>query len=235
MFGVPYTGSKRFSSAFSIHKGHTKNLLKRQGIKSPVHKVFNKNDPNFPTIQELWCMVPNPSVVKPIAAGLSVGVSVSRSVSELRVAVEKAFTISDAIIVEEYISGREAACGVLDNFRDQKVYALLPVERTPPKGARYIDHEAKQGGNSKVVYPGRFSAAEKESMQNIARVVHVSLGLRQYSCSDFIVTPRRGIYFLEVNTLPELYSNTPYTEALNAIGLPLSDFLDHVLALALEN
>ncbi|MEK7613960.1 MAG: hypothetical protein AAB439_03765 [Patescibacteria group bacterium] len=46
--------------------------------------------------------------------------------------------------------------------------------------------------------------------------------------SDFIVSPR-GIYFLEVNTLPGLTENSLLPKSLAAVGVSMPEFIEHVL------
>ena len=71
-------------------------------------------------------------------------------------------------------------------------------------------------------------------MQNYALKIHKALGLRHYSRSDFIVSPR-GIYALEVNTLPGLTSESLFPKAMAAVGCGYADFLDHLIGLALSS
>jgi D-alanine-D-alanine ligase len=59
------------------------------------------------------------------------------------------------------------------------------------------------------------------------------LGLRHYSRSDFIVTPR-GVYFLEANTLPGLTEDSLVPHALSEAGCSLKEFVDHLINLAVE-
>lgn len=232
-FAVPYTGSGHLGSLLAMHKGHSKNFLKSHGVKSPHHKLLKKEDALRQNLHDLWRAVPNPSIVKPIALGSSIGLSVVKNFQELEPALEKAFAVSPAIMVEEYIAGREATCGVIGSFRGEETYALLPVEFVLPESSTFFDYRAKYGGGTKAIHPGRFSTMEKYEMQNTACRVHKALGLRHYSRSDFIVSPTRGVYFLEVNSLPHLAAGSPFIESLSAVGLSFSGFLEHVLKLAL--
>ena len=54
-----------------------------------------------------------PLFVKPNASGSSFGVTKVRTAEELPAAVEKAFSESDEVLIEEYIAGREMGCGVM--------------------------------------------------------------------------------------------------------------------------
>jgi D-alanine-D-alanine ligase len=149
----------------------------------------------------------------------------------LQHALERAFAVSPQALVEEFIKGREATVGVIDNFRNQKTYALMPVEIVPPAGHSFFSYDAKYGGQSLERCPGHFTDVEKQELERLAKLVHEALELKHYSRSDFIIS-RRGIYFLEVNTLPGLTQESLLPKALHAVGASMSHFLDHVIALA---
>jgi hypothetical protein len=42
--------------------------------------------------------------------------------------------------VEEFIDGKEATCGVIDNFREKEIYPLFPVEITHPKEFEFFNN-----------------------------------------------------------------------------------------------
>ena len=232
-FSVPYTGSKTIASAIGMNKALAKNVFKSHGIKTPYFTVESKSENIDEIASKLFKTFPMPAVVKPIAGGSSVGVSIAYDFRGLKDALAKAFEYSDKALVEEYINGREATCGVVDKFRGKDIYSLLPIEIIKPEKSEFFDYEAKYCGGSQEICPGNFSQSEKEAIQGLAVMAHKVLGLRHYSRSDFIVSPRRGIYILEVNTLPGLTSESLLPKSLQAIGCSLPDFLDHLITLAL--
>ena len=81
--------------------------------------------------------------------------------------------------------------------------------------------------------PGNFSRVVREELQRVAKVIHRALGLRHYSLSDFIVAPK-GIYYLETNTLPGLTNESDLPAALKSVGISLTEFLTHLVNLALS-
>lgn len=232
-FSIPYTGSKTLPSAIGMNKALAKNIFKSHGIKTPFYKVESKSDDIDGLAINLFHTFPMPAVVKPIASGSSVGVSIAYTFQGLKDALSKAFEYSDKALVEEYIKGREATCGVVDKFRGDDFYSLLPIEIIKPEKSDFFDYDAKYCGGSQEICPGNFSQSEKEAIQELAVAAHKVLGLRHYSRSDFIISPRRGIYILEVNTLPGLTSESLLPKSLNAVGCSLPDFLDHLITLAL--
>jgi D-alanine-D-alanine ligase len=146
-------------------------------------------------------------------------------------ALEHASQISPQVLIEEFIPGREASVGVIDDFRGEKTYALLPIEIVPPPG-RFFDAEVKYNGETIERVPGNFSATEKDTLQQVAKKAHEILGTAHYSRSDFMVT-RRGIYFLEINNAQAvgLTKESLLPKALHAVGATLPHFLDHVISL----
>jgi D-alanine-D-alanine ligase len=150
-------------------------------------------------------------------------------------ALERAAVVSPKILVEEMIRGHEATVGVVDNYRGQEYYTLMPVEIVPPPG-RFFDYEVKYNGATKELVPSTFSDTIKKELERVAALVHRSLGMRHYSRSDFIVTPRGAVYFLEINN-PQavgMTSESLMPKALAAGGTSLSEFLDHIVQLLLR-
>lgn len=233
-FGAPFTGSLSLPSAMAMNKVMTKNSVSGLPIKMPRHIVIENSEEDLERkIMEVWKTFTQPSVVKPMAFGSSVGVGIARDFPTFRLLILGALEKSDSALVEEYIQGREATCGVVENFRGEEIYQLLPVEIIPPPEKEFFDYQAKYSGLSREICPGNFSPAEKTTIQQAAALVHQTLGLGHYSRSDFIVSPKRGIYFLEVNTLPGLTNESLLPKSLAAIGCSLPDFLEHLIALAL--
>lgn len=232
--GIPFTGSQSFPSAIAMNKHLTKGGLKhiKDKVKMAAHKMFTRDEILEKGAHAIFREIPHPSIVKPLSAGSSVGVTLVRDYFTLEQALAKALEHSDAVIIEEFIEGREATCGVLESFRGEKYYALLPVEIVPHKASTFFDYHAKYGGGSLEICPGNFDEATKKAIQDAAQAVHAELGLRHYSRSDFIVHPKRGVYFLEVNTLPGLTTESLLPKSINAIGSSLPEFLDHIISLA---
>jgi D-alanine--D-alanine ligase len=213
-FGVPYTGSNTLSSAMGLNKELSKKIFLSHGYKTPTYLVLRPNDNTYEKILELFQTFPQPSVVKPLHGGSSYGITMATDLSSLKRGIEKAFRHGGAVLLEEYIAGKETTCSVLNSVSGKGSYSFSPV-----KTAQSSDSVSEE---------------EKLAMQNMASTLHRVFNLRHYSTFDFIVSPKRGIYILEVNTQPSLSSNSPFFKSLEMAGLTMEDFLDHVLTLALQ-
>jgi len=232
--GVPYTGSGALASARAMNKVLAKEAVRRLGIRTPHHVIMERSNEDLKRrVFDLFRSSPQPSIIKPIGKGSSIGVIFAGSFEELLSAIEEALRESPQVLVEEFIRGREATCGVVEGLRGERHYALFPIEIKLPKGKQIFDYDAKYVSGCDTHCPGHFTTEEKQQLEGATRAVHEVLGLRHYSRSDFIVTPR-GVYFLEVNTLPGLAENSLVPRALKEAGYTFPEFLDHVISLAVN-
>lgn len=231
-YAIPFTGSDSIASAIGMNKHIGHEMFEREGIRTPLHIVLDpETDDIDGAIDKISEQFPLPMIVKPVSSGSSIGVSLVSSYDALRDAVNLALQFSEKVMVEEFISGKEATVGVLEDFRQDDLYSLLPVEIVPTK--ELYDYEEKYSGPSKGRYPGNFSIDEKDMLQDLARRAHRALGLRHYSRADFIVADD-DIYILEVNTLPGLSETSHYPKSLEVLGVDHPDFIEHLVRLALR-
>ena len=232
---IPFTGSGSLSSAVGMNKILTKKVLKDHNIKSPYWKEVSSaqvdRDPGE-VAHELFTTFLMPAIIKPAGAGSSVGVNIVRNTSEIAHALIEAAKHGDTILIEEFISGIESTCGVIEGFRGEPLYSLPAVEiRTKNP---FFDYNAKYTpGMSEEIVPATFPIETRKKIEALAKEVHQALRLRHYSRTDFMIHPRRGIYVLETNTLPGLTNESILPKALRAVGSSLSEFLDHIIRLAM--
>lgn len=234
--GLPHTGSDSVGSAVAMNKVLSKKIFRDHGIKTPFGREISSadilesaGDPSF--ARELFESILLPAVVKPVASGSSVGVAIVRSYDGLMTALSAAAEHSKSVMIEEFIPGIEATCGVVENLRGQDLYVLPPIEIRPK--TQFFDYRAKYQGQSEEIVPATFAETTKREIEALARKIHQVLGLKHYSRSDFIIHPRRGVYALEANTLPGLTSESLMPKALRAVGSSVQEFVGHIIGLAL--
>ena len=85
-----------------------------------------------------------------------------------------------------------------------------------------------------LICPGKFARDDIMELERMAKLIHKEMNLRHYSQSDFIVSPKKGIYALEVNTLPGLTLHSLFPRSMEDIGSSMSEFVDHIINLALH-
>ncbi len=230
---LPYTGSGHLASAVGMNKHLTKDFLRQAGIRTPYGLLIEPTETAVVAAERVLRRLGPPWIVKPLDRGSSVGVGHAATVAALPVAITEARRYAPSVLIEQFIRGREATCGVIDDFRGLPCYSLPPVEIRRPAEAPVWDYENKYNGQTAELCPGNFSAEEKREIERLSRLAHQTLNLRHYSRSDFIVTPR-GVYLLEVNTLPGLTSESLLPKSLQAVGCSYPEFLRHIVNLALK-
>ena len=232
-FGVRYAGANSFSSYLAMHKLMAKVRARETGLLTPEFRYVEHVEDSEVVARDVIRTFHQPVVVKPVGWGSSIGVSVVGGYMPVLAAIERLFSDgASKVLVEEYIRGKEATTGIVEDLRGKALYALPPVEIIPPD-KDFFSYDAKYSGKSHEICPGNFSRVITEDLQRAAKVMHRALGLRHYSQSDFIVAPR-GIYYLETNTLPGLTTESLLPKSLAAVGISFPAFLSHLVNLALE-
>lgn len=227
---IPFTGSGAMSSAIAFNKELSKQTLKDFDIKMVPHRRVDKlslHNLQF-ELDYIDETMNSELFVKPLASGSSIGARYIPNKESLETALRELLVQYDSVMVEEFIRGREATVGVLQDFRGQSLYVLPPIEIVPPGGQPFFSTEVKYNGATEEICPGRFSYDEKAKLAEAAALAHSALHLDHYSRSDFIV--RNGeVYFLEVNTLPGLTNESLLPKAAAAIGLEFNDLVKHLV------
>lgn len=234
---IPYTGSSALASSLGMNKIISKEFAEKMGLKAPKHILLRRDELEGKDIGEfslnLFKSISQPRIIKPIFGGSSIGMTFASNYEKLKQGIEDGLKKEDVVMLEEHILGREVTCGVIDNFRGKKTYALPVVEIIPPEENDFFDYESKYNGRSREVCPSYLPSEIKKTVEEMSIKIHEHLGLRHYSRSDFIVG-RNHIYFLEVNTLPGLTKESLLPKSLDVIGLNMPDFVDHIIRLALN-
>lgn len=228
--GIPYTGSGPLASAIAMNKHLSKEHLKDTGIKLPKSMKLSREGMSdvTQTVDSIEKMFGPEYVVKPVNGGSSIDTIVTSSLTTLAASITDLLNKYEEILVEERIKGREATVGVLEKFRGENHYVLPAIEIVPPAKSDFFSADVKYTGETDEICPGRFSQSEKQTLSEAAKLVHKQLNLKQYSRSDFIVNSD-GVYFLEVNTLPGLTSESLFPKSMTAVGSNYNELIEHLI------
>ncbi len=192
---VPYTHSGVLASALAMHKERAKDVLRRAGV--PVA------DAELVTRQQAASthVITPPYVVKPLAEGSSVGVTIVQKGSDPPAAVADEGPAKEIVMAERYVAGRELTCAVIGDFVTE-ITEILPA-----KGLVFYDYQAKYApGGSRHQIPARLSPDVKQFIRKYTLAAHRALGCRGVSRADFRFDDTPGgtgeLVCLEVNTQP---------------------------------
>ncbi len=220
-FGVVHTGTEASSASALADRGRSRALAELSLVRIPRAYTIRGGEEArltdalgaaiFRTVSlPVLVRAKDSTLVTPVFAGDALGLEVALRQVLL-------YSPATAVIVEEHIPGVRLAVGVLERFRNERLY-ILPLAETAP--------------TSKVVCPARVKRAVKESITEAARTLFGAFGLRHYALFEFVAS-EGGIYFLDVRTLPALSDGAPFSSALEAVGVEIREFTEHLISLAL--
>ncbi len=216
--GVKFTGSGSKASVLAFDKGRAQEVYEQHGLRAPKAQILTT--PQGAITLEI------PLVVKPIAQGSSVGVSIVKSEDHLEAAVEEAFKHDARVIVQEFIEGREVSCGVLDSA--DGLQALPPTELIV-KNAEFFDYKAKYtAGETDEITPPDMPAETIKQIQENAVKAHEILGCKDYSRTDMIIR-EQDIFVIETNTLPGMTKTSILPQQAQVAGMTFSELLDCII------
>lgn len=224
LLGIRYTGPDSLGCAVAMDKGLTKHIFTQAGVDTPKGTCIHKNK-NKKALADLGLELP--VVVKPCSGGSSIGVYIAHTQEEYKNALEKSFHYEDEVVIEEYIKGREFACGIIDGK------ALPPIEIIPKTG--FFDYANKyQDGATQEVCPADIPQDVTERMQALTVRAFHALKLNVYSRADFLLDDKGNLYCLEVNTLPGMTAASLMPKEANAAGIEYGDLCELIIQKSLE-
>jgi len=224
--GVPYVGAGVLASALCMDKDVFKAVLRDRGIPVTQSVTLRDGDPvEHPSSY--------PVFVKPARLGSSVGISKVHDEDELDAALELAFRHDEKVLIEEFVDGLEVECGVLGN-RDP--IASLPGQIVVH--AEWYDFSAKYDeGGMELIVPPPISTEAVEEVRRLAVEAFVAGECEGMARIDFFVRRSGGrdeVLVNELNTIPGFTSTSVYAKLFAESGIPYSELLDRLIALALE-
>jgi D-alanine-D-alanine ligase len=229
LLNIPYQGSGVLGSSLAMNKLASKILYEKANLPIPPYITLQKGDPLQPGTWEKQLGLP--MVIKPNAAGSSVGMTIVRSQDAIREAAEKAFSHDSTILLEGFIDGIELTAGVIGN-RD--LMALPIIEIIPNDEHEFFDYEAKYtAGVTQEICPARIDDKMTQTAQAYAKSAHRALFCNGYSRTDMILKDEE-IYVLETNTIPGMTATSLLPQAGQVAGISFSSLLDRLIELSIQ-
>jgi D-alanine-D-alanine ligase len=229
LLGIPYQGSGVLGSAVAMNKIASKLLYRQAGLPTPEYMVVRRGE--AVDLDAAVAELKLPVVVKPVAGGSSVGITIVRSRADLAAAIETAFAHDPEVLLEAYVDGVEITGGVIGN---EALEALPLIEIIPERGSRFFDYAAKYTeGGAQEICPARIDAETTARAQRLCIAAHRALFCRGYSRTDLMLRGRE-LFILETNTIPGMTATSLLPRAARTAGMQFGALLDRLIALSLE-
>ncbi len=227
LLGIPYTSSGCIASGLAMDKLRAKAVAQEAGIRVAKHLTVRETawiaEPDV-VVERVQSEIGFPCVIKSPCQGSSVGMAIPKTAVELRDSASEVFRYGERLMAEQYVSGIEVTCAVLDVDPAREPRAL-PVTEIRPRTSAYFDYEAKYTpGATEEITPARISAALTRQVQEAAVLAHEAIGCAIWSRSDFIID-ETGPVWIEVNTVPGMTPTSLYPQAAAAAGIGYAELL----------
>ena len=245
LLGLRYTGSSPAGLLMAGDKSLTKQVLGFQSILTPQFAhVYRGALDHVGTLAF-------PVIVKPPQEDSSLGItskSVVRDIKELFETMDSLQReFQSAVLVEEFVEGREFYVGVLGNVDPQALPVIeLDFSDFPPDRPKVASYEAKWGeggtggseetgaefAGTKSIFPTDLPAELVQRMNEVALHAYDALRVRDYGRVDLRVTDDERIYVIEVNPNCYLERTGEFARAAAETGIAHDELVARIIELA---
>lgn len=250
--GIKYTGCGVLASALAMNKVYAAQIYIINGLPHPEFIHLKKDGwKNYKKdiLKDATKNIGYPAVVKPVDQGSAVGVSIVKNEKDLIATIDKTIKKFPWLMVQKFIKGQEATCGVLE--KKGEIFALPPTHIVANAGEFY-DYKSKYSkGGSTHICPADFSSETNEQLQHLALLAHKSLQCRGMSRTDIFVADEeekgcdcedkqhknthnhKKLYIIETNTIPGMTPTSLLPEAASKAGIKFNEMLDLIIKASL--
>lgn len=217
-----YAGSDSISSALCMDKNATKKRVAGAGVQGPEGILLEPGStPDFHRIRE---KLGDTIVLKPVDGGSSSLLAILRGSVELQNALDR--LTGRRWLLERYIEGREVSVGVLEGIAQGVVEVI-------PEGGVYDYAHKYTAGSTEYRWPAVLEPEEESALRQQAETVFSVCGCRDFARVDFRLS-REGPWFLEINTLPGMTSESLLPKSAECMGLSFEDLVMNMVEPALN-
>ncbi len=226
---IPYTGSGMQAAAIINDKILCQKLFAIEGIRIPADCVWTEKEHCTGDGKKRFeerlgkSGISFPCVAKAPTQGGSFGIVLIESMDAYDL-MQEAFFFDSRILIEQFVSGRFATVGILEQ---SGIAEALPVVegRSRMPCSRIIKFTGEYD-----VYPSDLPSEIISELQNTALRTYRTLGARGYARVDFIVEEESGRPFiLEINAVPGLKPQSLYPPAAALAGIGYDDLIEIIL------
>jgi len=221
---IPYTHSGVISSYNAMNKIISKEIFKKNKIKSPEY--FSLEKKNYNKIKLKMYIkrkkIKFPVVVKPINEGSSIGVKICKNILDLNKSTKFLFKKYSELIFEPYIGGQEIQVAVINGV------SLGAIELEPRR--QFYDYKAKYSKSAKTkhIMPANLKKSKYKKVLQIAKKAHNALGCKGVTRSDFKFF-KNQFYLLETNTQPGMTNLSLVPEIADYKGISFENLVEKIL------
>lgn len=231
MTKIPLVGSGLNAQVLALHKEITKSLLLANHVRTARFQLLTHEQEK---IREDFVY---PLIVKPEHEGSGIGITLSSKVddpADLRGVIKDKIALhNQALLIEEYLPGREFTVGVMGN----RTLEILPIKETIffPDGPPLLTNELKVTAHTLSEIPANISSELKDEIESMAEKAYRVLRCQDFARIDFRLDREGKPSIIELNTFPGLVKGYSFFPLIaEAAGYSYEALINHLAEVAVE-
>ena len=214
---IVFTGSNSQSSRITMNKIKTKEIWKKNNIKTPEYFIYEENFliDNLSSFEK-W-------VIKPNLEGSSNGISVYNNFEgkeDLQKKVNLAKKYDDSVLIERFIDGKEITVPIINKR------CLRPIHIIPE--GKFYDFDAKYVSNKTKYLEYMIESERLEALNDLVINAYELVGAENWGRID-IIDDGVDYFFIELNSVPGMTETSLVPKSSDLSGLSYLELLESIM------
>jgi len=210
----------------AMDKAITKRIWQQAQLPTPDFELLSEDFDADRVVKRLGL----PMAIKPVMEGSSLGFTRVDRQSDLAAAYRAARRYDKSVMAEQFVSGREFTCAVLQDASGRP-QALPVIEIQAPEG-RY-DYQNKYFGDAtRYLCPAPIDAALTQQIQSLSVDAFETIQCAGWARADLMWDGKNDPMLLEINTSPGMTDHSLVPMAAQAAGISYDELVMRILAQA---
>ncbi len=218
---IVFTGSNSQSSRITMNKIKTKEIWKKNNIKTPEYFIYEENFQmdNLSSFEK-W-------VIKPNLEGSSNGISFYKNPEgkeDFQKKINLAKKYDDSVLIERFIDGKEITVPIINKR------CLRPIHIIPE--GEFYDFDAKYVSNKTKYLEYAIESERLETLNNLVINAYELVGAENWGRID-IIDDGMDYFLIELNSVPGMTETSLVPKSSHLSGISYLELLESIMGHAL--
>ncbi len=215
--GVVFTGSNSQSSRITMDKIKTKEIWKKNNIKTPEYFIYEENFliDNLSSFEK-W-------VIKPNLEGSSNGISFYSNIEgkgDFQKKINLAKKYDDSVLIERFIDGKEITVPIINKR------CLRPIHIIPE--GEFYDFDAKYISNKTKYLEYAIESERLDTLNNLVINAYELVGAENWGRID-IIDDGIDYFLIELNSVPGMTETSLVPKSSHLSGISYLELLESIM------
>jgi len=214
---IVFTGSNSQSSRITMNKIRTKEIWKKNNIKTPEYFIYEENFliDNLSSFEK-W-------VIKPNLEGSSNGISFHNTIEgkeDFQKKINLAKKYDDSVLIERFIDGKEITVPIINKR------CLRPIHIIPE--GEFYDFDAKYISNKTKYLEYAIESERLDTLNNLVINAYELVGAENWGRID-IIDDGIDYFLIELNSVPGMTETSLVPKSSHLSGISYLELLEGIM------